>query len=92
MAFSATSQLDQVDFRQQQQHFGAPQPPQAPGGPQQMHTGGIGAADYAPSRGDAGSTNPETVRRLHDYNLLAEAAKRAQVACMIRDMDDMDMS
>jgi hypothetical protein len=28
---------------------------------------------------------------LQDFNLLAEAAKRAQMACMMRDFDDLDM-
>jgi hypothetical protein len=28
---------------------------------------------------------------LQDFSLLAEAAKRAQMACMMRDFDDLDM-
>lgn len=56
--------------------------------PQHMQTGW----NYAPDRKGAGTTNPETASLLRDYNLLAEAAKRAQVACMIRDLDAMDMS
>lgn len=48
--------------------------------------------DYGSDRPGLGPTNPETTRLLRESNLLAEAAKRAQVACVIRDLDDMDMS
>lgn len=69
----------------QKQQDGSQQQSQAP---QEIHTG----FTYVPNRDNAGSTNPETAKMLHDYSLLAEAAKRAQVACMIRDLDAMDMS
>ena len=34
---------------------------------------------------------PQTSSFLKDFNLIAEAAKRAQLACLMRDMDDMEL-
>lgn len=84
-------QMQQSQIQQQNQMLPAEQQHQShtsQQAPQQMQTG----FNYVPERGNAGSTNPETVGYLRDYNLVAEAAKRAQVACMIRDLDAMDMS
>lgn len=80
------SQQQQQPIQQQQQASGtgsASQPPL-----QQMQT----SFNYRPDRQDAGATNAQTMAMLADYNLIAEAAKRAQMACMIRDLDEMDMS
>lgn len=48
--------------------------------------------EYAPQRQGAGQTAPETANLLSQYNLVAEAAKRAQMAVLMRDMEGMDMS
>jgi len=34
---------------------------------------------------------PETAPFLQDFNLVAEAAKRAQTACLMRDFDEMEL-
>jgi len=34
---------------------------------------------------------PETAPFLRDFNLVAEAAKRAQVACLTRDLGDVGL-
>jgi hypothetical protein len=41
-------------------------------------------------RGDGGGT-PETAPFLKDFNLVAEAAKRAQVACLTRDLGEVGL-
>lgn len=41
-------------------------------------------------RGDGGGT-PETAPFLKDFNLVAEAAKRAQMACLMRDMGEVEL-
>jgi len=50
------------------------------------------AFEYRPERGDAGSTAVETSNLLRDYSLLAEAAKRAQMAVLERDLGGMEVS
>lgn len=44
-------------------------------------------AGYMGQRGNGGGV-PETQPFLQDFNLVAEAAKRAQVACLARDLGD----
>lgn len=43
--------------------------------------------------GQRGNGNgvPETAPFLQDFNLVAEAAKRAQTACLMRDFDEMEL-
>lgn len=41
-------------------------------------------------RGDGGGV-PETAPFLQDFNLVAEAAKRAQMACLARDMGEIGL-
>jgi len=41
-------------------------------------------------RGD-GSGAPETAPFLRDFSLIAEAAKRAQMACLARDLGDVGL-
>ena len=48
------------------------------------------AGTYLGQRGDGGGT-PETAPFLKDFNLVAEAAKRAQMACLTRDLADVGM-
>jgi hypothetical protein len=46
--------------------------------------------NYQPDRTNAGHTAAETGQFLRDYNLVAEAAKRAQMAVLARDLDAME--
>ncbi|KAF4314183.1 hypothetical protein GTA08_BOTSDO01641 [Botryosphaeria dothidea] len=48
--------------------------------------------EYRPNRDNAGRTAQETMSYLNEYNLVAEAAKRAQMAVLMRDMEGMEMS
>ncbi|KAF2710205.1 hypothetical protein K504DRAFT_347527, partial [Pleomassaria siparia CBS 279.74] len=47
--------------------------------------------EYGASPGAPGSTAAETTSYLNQYALLAEAAKRAQVACVMRDIEGMEL-
>ncbi|OCK80579.1 hypothetical protein K432DRAFT_267689, partial [Lepidopterella palustris CBS 459.81] len=47
--------------------------------------------DYRPNRDGAGRTAAETKSLLNEYALLAEAAKRAQMAVLMRDIDGMEL-
>jgi hypothetical protein len=47
--------------------------------------------DYQPNRHGAGTTAAETTNFLDQSGLLAEAAKRAQMAVVMRDLDDMEL-
>jgi len=46
--------------------------------------------DFQAQRGMQ-TTQPTTAPFLQDFSLLAEAAKRAQMACLMRDIDDMEL-
>jgi hypothetical protein len=69
----------QMQIAQQQQQFHAQQQPMAVHG-------------YQPQRDGAGATANQTTALISDLNLVAEAAKRAQVACLMRDMDEMELA
>ena len=45
---------------------------------------------YMGQRADGGGA-PETAPFLKDFNLVAEAAKRAQMACLARDLGDVGL-
>ncbi|KAF1849310.1 uncharacterized protein K460DRAFT_365200 [Cucurbitaria berberidis CBS 394.84] len=47
--------------------------------------------DYQPNRSGSGQTAAETTTYLNQAVLLAEAAKRAQMACVMRDIGDMEL-
>ncbi|KAG9194118.1 hypothetical protein G6011_04153 [Alternaria panax] len=47
--------------------------------------------EYQPNRAGAGQTAAETTNYLNQTALLAEAAKRAQMACVMRDLDGMEL-
>lgn len=47
--------------------------------------------DYQPNRQGAGTTAAETANYLSQTALLAEAAKRAQMAVVMRDLDSMEL-
>lgn len=70
-------------LNQQNQHTQQPrQRPQA-----QRHP----SFEYQPNRSGAGQTAGETTNFLAQTSLLAEAAKRAQMACVMRDLDGMEL-
>jgi hypothetical protein len=46
---------------------------------------------YCPDRSSSGATAQETNSHLHQYSLIAEAAKRAQLALLEREMEGMEM-
>lgn len=48
--------------------------------------------EYQPNRNGAGQTAQETMAYLNEYNLVAEAAKRAQMAVLMRDMEGVELS
>ncbi|KAF2169896.1 hypothetical protein M409DRAFT_20310 [Zasmidium cellare ATCC 36951] len=48
------------------------------------------SSPYVGQRGDTGGA-PETAPHLAQFNLLAEAAKRAQMACLSRDLGDIGL-
>ncbi|KAF2452075.1 hypothetical protein P171DRAFT_347718 [Karstenula rhodostoma CBS 690.94] len=47
--------------------------------------------EYQPNRDAAGRSAGETQNFLNQTALLAEAAKRAQMACVMRDLDSMEL-
>jgi hypothetical protein len=49
------------------------------------------AGAYLGQRGGDGGGVPETAPFLKDFNLVAEAAKRAQMACLSRDLGDIGL-
>jgi len=49
------------------------------------------AASWQPDRAYAGTTKEETNAYIMEYGLLAEAAKRAQMACLERDLDGIEL-
>ena len=54
--------------------------------------GGYQHYTYAPDRGTSGSTAQETRTYIDNFALVAEAAKRAQMAVLMRDIDGMDLT
>lgn len=52
--------------------------------------GGLTGQHHGGQRGNGGGA-PETAPFLKDFNLVAEAAKRAQVACLTRDLDEIGL-
>jgi len=46
---------------------------------------------YSPDRTGAGATAQETSSFIRDYALVAEAAKRAQMAVLMRDMEGVEL-
>lgn len=46
---------------------------------------------YQPDRSGAGSTAQETARYISDYGLVAEAARRAQMAVLMRDLEGVEL-
>jgi len=46
---------------------------------------------FAGQRGGGNGGAPETAPFLNDFNLVAEAAKRAQMACLMRDLGDVEL-
>jgi hypothetical protein len=65
-------------------------------GHQQMPGVGSGGAQhnyrYEPERSAAGSTAQETRSYIDNFALVAEAAKRAQMAVLMRDMEGVELT
>ncbi|CZT22793.1 uncharacterized protein RCC_08499 [Ramularia collo-cygni] len=57
---------------------------------QQQPAGASTSMAFVGQRGDGGGV-PSTAPFLNDFNLLAEAAKRAQMACLSRDLGDIGL-
>ena len=57
--------------------------------PSQQHRTSV-SQQHVGQRGN-GNGLPETAPFLQDFNLVAEAAKRAQTACLMRDFGDMEL-
>ena len=58
---------------------------------QQLGEGRIEGCNYEPDRAGAGATTQETARFMSEYGLVAEAAKRAQMAVLMRDLGGLDL-
>lgn len=59
---------------------------------QQQSLGGrIEGYNYQPDRAGAGTTAQETARYMSEYGLVAEAARRAQMAVLMRDLEGIDL-
>ncbi|KAJ2901249.1 hypothetical protein MKZ38_002113 [Zalerion maritima] len=59
---------------------------------QQPSSSSMPQASYVPPAPKGGQTGSSTDPFLRDFTLVAEAAKRAQMACMIRDLGDIGLS
>lgn len=75
-------------FPSQQQQQPTSHPAQQQRIPQQTQQ--QAGSHYVGQRGDGGGV-PETAPFLQDFNLVAEAAKRAQMACLSRDLGDFGL-
>ncbi|KAK8232537.1 hypothetical protein HDK90DRAFT_512451 [Phyllosticta capitalensis] len=64
-------------------------PPQQAQAPPPARPAGL---EYNPNREGAGRTAQETAAFLNEYSLVAEAAKRAQMAVLMRDMEAVELS
>jgi len=74
--------------QQPQQHMQMAQQQQSSGAQHQQRT----VQEYQQAGESAESRAPQTTALMGDFNLVAEAAKRAQVACLMRDLDEMDLA
>jgi len=74
------SSLDSQRPQQLQELYQQPQSPTQPP-----------SFDYRPNREGAGRTAAETISLLSEYALVAEAAKRAQMAVLIREMEGVEL-
>lgn len=85
---SAPSTSPSSSNSQQQQFYGSLNTPQPR---QQMQPQRHPSFDYLPNRQGAGQSAGETSQYLDQMALLAEAAKRAQIACVMRDIEGMEL-
>ncbi|QIW96455.1 hypothetical protein AMS68_001973 [Peltaster fructicola] len=87
--FNQSAPLPSPLTQQPATYFGsmsvAAAPPQAQRNPSSNQIPG-----YAGQRGDNGQA-PVTAPFLDNFNLVAEAAKRAQMACLMRDLGDVEL-
>ena len=74
---------------QQQQQQSQLQPQQQEPHPNQLQR--HPSYEYQPNRQGAGATQNETAAFLNSAALLAEAAKRASIQCVMRDIEEMEL-
>lgn len=88
-----TSQAQAYQAQQyaQQQAYQQQQYAQQQYAHQQQQSGRVEGYRYQPDRSGAGSTAVETAQYISDYGLVAEAAKRAQMAVLMRDLEGVEL-
>ncbi|KAK5124687.1 hypothetical protein LTR85_001400 [Meristemomyces frigidus] len=89
----ASAPLPSPSANQPMGYFGSIAQAQAPTShpaQQRIPQSQMAAGSYMGQRGDGGGM-PETAPFLKDFNLVAEAAKRAQMACLARDLGDVGL-
>jgi len=84
-AFASSAPLPSPSGNQPMSYFGSSHPAQ-----QRIPQNQAVAGTYMGQRGDGGG-RPETAPYLQDFSLVAEAAKRAQMACLARDLGDVGL-
>ena len=88
--FASMHPSSHQQYQQQQQQQQQPQYAQQALQQQQQQNHPF-ASGYQPNRGSAGRTAAETGQFLSNYSLVAEAARRAQMAVLARDLESMEM-
>lgn len=83
------SRQQQPQQQQQQQQSQPPQHQQQQHHPLQLQR--HPSYEYQPNRQGAGATQNETAAYLNSAALLAEAAKRASIQCVMRDIEEMEL-
>lgn len=90
----ASAPMPSPSHSQRQAYFGASLSAQGPTSHPEQHAPQQPRPSFSQQhvgqRGD-GSGPPATAPFLQDFNLVAEAAKRAQTACLMRDFDEMEL-
>ena len=76
---------------QQQQFFGSLNQPQQQRQQHPMQLHRYPSYEYQPNRQGAGATQSETAAYLNSAALLAEAAKRASIQVVMRDIEEMEL-
>jgi hypothetical protein len=91
---SSTASAPQVSpstSPQNQPYFGSLNPQSQQPQQQRQQAQRHPSFEYQGNRAGAGQTAAETTAYLNQAALLAEAAKRAQLACVMRDLDGMEL-
>lgn len=91
---SQTQQMNYFDALRMQSFQQGQQLPQHQQQPQQQAPRQFGFQQTAQDCNGAGAAaqgSPETASFLNNLNLVAEAAKRAQMACLMRDLSEVEL-